>query len=124
MLRPRRHDHQIPRLDILIFSVDGSSSLPACEREGLIYGVDFVSDVSADGDGHEHDLGVEACPEDATEFAGQGGEGGGHLGEVDHFMRWRRGIRFGHLGGGHNCACVSWGDVRGSGLDLRSGSLE
>ena len=51
--------------------------------------MDFVADVPVDGHRHEDDLGVQACPENAAELAGCGGERGGHVREVDHFMlRW------------------------------------
>lgn len=32
---------------------------------GIAY---FVSDVSVDGNGHQDDLGVETCPQDAAEL--------------------------------------------------------
>ena len=84
MLRPRRHNHQISSLHILVYSVDGGATGAGCEGECLVDGVHFVANVATDGDRHEDYLGVEACEEDFAEDGGGAGEGGGHGGEVDH----------------------------------------
>ena len=73
MLRPRRHNHQISRLHILIFPINRGLPLPRRECERLIHGVDFIAYIPVHGYRHEHDLGVEACPEYAAEFGGGGG---------------------------------------------------
>ena len=69
MLCARRHDDQIPRLDILILARDRRLRGPGREGEGLVDGVDFVADVAAHRDRHDDELGVEPRPEYATEFA-------------------------------------------------------
>ena len=94
MLRPSRDNHQIPRLNILILPINRSFPFSGSKGEGLVHGVYFVADVAADGDGHEDYLRVEACEEDFAEFGGGGGEGGGHAGEVDHFVGWWAGVGF------------------------------
>jgi hypothetical protein len=69
MLRPGRNNHQIPRLNNLILPINRRLALTTRKRQGLVNGMHFVADITADGDCHEHYLGVEACEEDFAEFA-------------------------------------------------------
>jgi hypothetical protein len=52
MLRPRRHDHQIPSLDILILPIDCGFAHATRKRQCLVNGVHFIPDIATDGDGH------------------------------------------------------------------------
>ena len=55
----------------------------------------LVTDITSDGHVHEDDLRVEPGPQHAAELLGGGGEGCGHLWEVDHLVRGRTGLSFG-----------------------------
>jgi len=67
MLSPRGNNHQISRLDILVLPIDGGLASATRERQGLVDSVYFIADVPSNGDSHEHELRVEACPEDSAE---------------------------------------------------------
>ena len=71
----------------------------------------FVTDLAINRHGHEHELRVEARPEDASELGGGRGQRAQHVGEVGHFVfgRVERGLRERHRGAeGSDGAEAEW----------------
>ncbi len=93
VLCARWHNHQIPSLNILILSIDRRLPFPARKCQRLVHGMYFISNISANWDGHQHHLRVEARPQDFSKLSRRRGESRGHLREVDHIVCRRTGVR-------------------------------
>lgn len=62
MLRPRRNNHQIPRLNILILAIDSRLAHSRRKRQSLVDRMYFIADIPAHWHGHEDHLAVQSCP--------------------------------------------------------------
>lgn len=52
----------------------------------------FIANVATNGDGHKHNLRIEAREKHLAELGGRRRERGRHAGEVDHVVSWGAGV--------------------------------